>query len=257
MPSRGFSREPCDTPCSLQCRSHSSGKRPQRRPMSLVRVPHPLPLHPQLHDHARCDHHIGADATRPEQVRVVDRLPVIAAPSDVARATTSTAQRARTPQPESVRSPTPLRRGASVTLPAASVAVAVSAIARALAVAANLSSAVRLPYRSRATTRKTTVSCERSVRLPTTGVSPRSTTSASGGPGSTRTSTVRVSVSTLAVMVVAPARSPSVTRTRTTPDVSLSAALGVTVPPPLLVVIVTGCPTNGAPAVSRTSSTSG
>src|SRR5205814_6914674 len=63
----------------------------------------------------------------------------------------------------------------------------------------------------------------------------------------------RVSVSTLAVMVVAPARLPSVTRTRTTPDVSLSAALGVTVP--LLVVIVTGCPTNGAPVVSRTSST--
>src|SRR5437016_1962313 len=56
-------------------------------------------------------------------------------------------------------------------------------------------------------------------------------------------------------MVVAPARSPSVTRTRTTPDVSLSAALGVTVPPALPVVIVTGCPTNGAPVVSRTSST--
>src|SRR5437879_8078264 len=56
-------------------------------------------------------------------------------------------------------------------------------------------------------------------------------------------------------MVVGPARSPSVTRTRTTPDVSLSAALGVTVPPPLLVVIVTGCPTNAAPVVSRTSST--
>src|SRR5256885_17162835 len=54
-------------------------------------------------------------------------------------------------------------------------------------------------------------------------------------------------------MVVAPARSPSVTRTRTTPDVSLSAALGVTVP--LFAVIVTGCPTNAAPVVSRTSST--
>src|SRR5213078_2402302 len=183
------------------------------------------------------------------------RAPSPHAPADVVGSTTSTGKRARSPEPESVSSPTPLRRGTSVTLPAASVAVAVSAIARAQVVAANLSSAVRLPYRSRATTRKTTVSLERSVRLPTTGVSPRSTTSASGGPGSTRTSTVRVSVSTLAVMVVAPARSPSVTRTRTTPDVSLSAALGVTVPPPLLVVIVTGCPTNGAPVVSRTSST--
>src|SRR6266576_5225573 len=181
------------------------------------------------------------------------RAPIPHAPTDVVGSTTSTGKRARTPELESVSSPTPLRRGTSVTLPAASVAVAVSAIARKIVVAANLSSAVRLPYRSRATTRKTTVSRERSVRLPTTGVSPRSTTSASGGPGSTRTSTVRVSVSTLAVMVVAPARSPSGTRTRTTPDVSLSAALGVTVP--LLAAIVTGCPTNGAPVVSRTSST--
>src|SRR2546422_3928417 len=182
------------------------------------------------------------------------RAPIPHGPTDVVGSTTSTAKRARTPEPDSVSSPTPLRRGTSVTLPAASVAVAVSANGRAVVVAVNLSSAVRLPYRSCATTRKTTVSRERSVRLPTTGVSPRSTTSASGGPGSTRTSTVRVSVPTLAVMVVGPARSPSVTRTRTTPDVSLSAALGVTVPP-LLVVIVTGCPTNGAPVVSRTSST--
>src|SRR2546425_11215792 len=181
------------------------------------------------------------------------RAPIPHGPADVVGSTTSTAKRARTPEPESVSSPTPLRRGTSVTLPAASVAVAVSAIARAVVVAANLSSAVRLPYRACATTRKTTVSRERSVKLPTTGVSPRSTTSASGGPGSTRTSTVRVSVPTLAVMVVGPARSPSVTRTRTTPDVSLSAALGVTVP--LFAVIVTGCPTNGAPVVSRTSST--
>src|SRR5438552_12544496 len=64
--------------------------------------------------------------------------------------TTSTGKRARSPEPESVSSPTPLRRGTSVTLPAASVAVEVSAIARAVVVAANLSSAVRLPYRSRA-----------------------------------------------------------------------------------------------------------
>src|SRR5437867_1969066 len=119
------------------------------------------------------------------------RAPIPHGPTDVVGSTTSTGKRARTPEPESVSSPTPLRRGTSVTLPAASVAVAVSAIARALVVAANLSSAVRLPYRSRATTRKTTVSRERSVRLPTTGVSPRSTTSASGGPGATRTSTVR------------------------------------------------------------------
>src|SRR5213078_2317112 len=182
------------------------------------------------------------------------RAPSPHAPADVAGSTTSTGKRARTPEPESVSSPTPLRRGTSVTLPAASVAVAVSAIARAVVVAANLSSAVRLPYRSRATTRKTTVSRERSVRLPTTGVSPRSTTSASGGPGSTRTSTVRVSVPTPAVMVVGPARSPSVTRTRTTPDASLSAALGVTVP--LVVTMVTGSPATGAPAVSLTSSTS-
>src|SRR2546422_6983940 len=182
------------------------------------------------------------------------RAPIPHGPADVVGSTTSTAKRARTPEPESVSSPTPLRRGTSVTLPAASVAVAVSAIARAVVVAANLSSAVRLPYRSRATTRKTTVSRERSVRLPTTGVSPRSTTSASGGPGSARTSTVRVSVPTVAVMVVGPARSPSVTRTRTTPDVSLSAALGVTVPPPLLVVIVTGCPTKDRKSTRLNSS---
>src|SRR3989449_11149871 len=67
------------------------------------------------------------------------RAPIPHGPADVVGSTTSTAKRARTPEPESVSSPTPLRRGTSVTLPAASVAVAVSAIARAVVVAANLS----------------------------------------------------------------------------------------------------------------------
>src|SRR5439155_83006 len=65
----------------------------------------------------------------------------------------------------------------------------------------------------------------------------------------------RVSGPTFAVTTTGPARSPSVTCTCTLPVRSVVATAGSTVPP--LAVSVTICPTNGAPVVSRTSSTSG
>src|SRR5256885_5903519 len=75
--------------------------------------------------------------------------PIPHAPTDVAGSTTSTGRRAPTPEPDSVSSPTPLRRGTSVTLPAASVAVSVSAIAPAVGRAPNFSYAGRVPTPSR------------------------------------------------------------------------------------------------------------
>src|SRR2546430_8628086 len=84
---------------------------------------------------------------------------------------------------------------------------------------------------------------------------PRSSTSSRATPGSAYTVAVRVSGPTFAVTVTGPARSPSDTRTRTSPDRSVVATAGSTLPP--VAVTVTCCPRNGAPVVSRTSSTSG
>src|SRR5712691_8354228 len=108
---------------------------------------------------------------------------------------------------------------------------------------------LRFPYASRATTRSTTVSRDRTATRPA-GAPPRSTTSAFAGPGSAYTVAVRLNVPTLAVISTGPARSGSATRTRTVPVASVSAAVGVTAPPDT--ANVTGCFVMVAPVESRT-----
>ena len=169
---------------------------------------------------------------------------------------TATGTWARSPEPDSCTSPTPLPRGSSVTRPCESAAAAdTRPIARPLVVAVKSSSVVRLPYASRATTRSTTVSRDRTDTGPATAARPRSTTRSCGGPGSAYTVAVLLNVPTLAVITSGPARSGSVTRTRTVPVASVSPVGGVTAPADA--ANVTGCPARVAPVVSRTSSTTG
>src|SRR5207302_400138 len=144
---------------------------------------------------------------------------------------TATGTWARSPEPDTCTSPTPLRRGSSVTRPCESAAAAdTRPIARPLVVAVKSSSVVRLPYASRATTRSTTVSRDRTDTGPATAARPRSTTRSCGGPGSAYKVAVLLNVPTLAVITRGPARSGSVTRTRTVPVASVSPVGGVAAP---------------------------
>ena len=170
----------------------------------------------------------------------------------MAGSATSTVTRARSPEADSCSSLKPLRRGSSVTSACESeAAAAMRPIDRPLVVAMKSSSLVRFPYASRATTRSTTVSRNRTATCPA-GAPPRSTTSSCAGPGSAYTVAVRLNVPTLAVISTGPARSGSPTRTCTVPVASLSIAVGVTAPPDT--ANVTGCFVMGAPVESRTSS---
>ncbi len=183
-----------------------------------------------------------------------DRAP-IAQGLVVAGSATSTVTCARSPEADSCSSLKPLRRGSSVTSVCESeAAVATRPIDRPLVVATKSSSLVRFPYASRATTRSTTLSRDRTATRPA-GAPPRSTTSSCAGPGSAYTVAVRLNVPTLAVISNGPARSGSATRTRTVPVASVSAAVGVTAPPDT--ANVTGCFVMGAPVESRTSSLRG